>query len=155
MVIHHGKNAAIVGINHNDGAIHISQGRDGGLAHNWIFTGRDIARSLVLRIRAGCEALIVTMAIVMPVVGIRGAANRRRRVYGAAVGRLVMHGVRAAKVARLLVNVHTRSINGRGQRDRRRTDGHECSQQGQKEKPGEEETQLHLDCTFVMLLRLQ
>ena len=154
MMIHHGKNAAIVGINHNDGAIHISQSRDGGLTHNRIFSGGNISRGLVLGVGAGRESLIVAMAVMPAVVGIRGAANCRRRVHAAAVGRLVMHGVRGAKVTRLFVNIHTRSVNGCGQRDWRCAGGHERSQQGQKENPGEEETQLHLDCTFVMLWRL-
>ena len=60
-MIHHGQDAAIVGINHDDGAVHISQGRDGGLTHDGIFASRDIARRLVLGVGAGREALVIAM----------------------------------------------------------------------------------------------
>jgi hypothetical protein len=48
------------------------------------------------------------------------------------------------------MNVHPRGVDRGSQRDGLCPHGHGRSQQGQKEKSGEEETQLHLDCTFVM-----
>ena len=59
LLVDHRQNSAIAGIDGDHGAIHISQGVDGGFAHHRIFTRGVIARSRITRERGGGKALVI------------------------------------------------------------------------------------------------
>ena len=62
LLVDHGQNASVGGIDHDGGAVHVAQGVDRGLADDRIFAGGDVARKdIALGKGTGGEPLEVTM----------------------------------------------------------------------------------------------
>src|SRR5215470_5773517 len=62
LLVHHRQNASTGRIDRNHGPIHVAQGIDSSLAHDGIFTCRDITRGQIARSEGTRrEALIITM----------------------------------------------------------------------------------------------
>src|SRR6185312_13680190 len=61
LLVDHGENASVSGINGDDSAVHVAQRVNSSLANDRIFTGNNIAVSNVIGKRTGGEKLNVTM----------------------------------------------------------------------------------------------
>ena len=63
LLVDHGQNAAVGGVDDDGGAVHVAEGVDGGLADDGVFAGGDVAGELVGGGEGtGGEALVITMA---------------------------------------------------------------------------------------------
>ena len=63
LLVDHGQDAAVGGIDHHRGAVHVAEGVDGGLADDGIFAGDDVvAEDVAVGKGAGGEALVIMMA---------------------------------------------------------------------------------------------
>ena len=78
LLVDHGQNAAVGGVDDHGGAVHVAQGVDGGLADDRVFAGGDVAREDVAAGKGtGGEALVVMMAASECESNLRGAAGPR------------------------------------------------------------------------------
>ncbi len=62
LLVDHGQDASAGGINGDDGAVHVAQSFNRGLAHDGIFAFNDVAVCIVVTKRVAGEALNIAMA---------------------------------------------------------------------------------------------
>ena len=62
LLIDHGENAAVCGIDDDGSAVHAAEGFDGSLTDDGVFSGGDVARANIAgEERVGSEVLVVVM----------------------------------------------------------------------------------------------
>ena len=110
LLVDHGQDAPVGGVDDHGGAVHVAQGVDGRLADHRVFAGGDVAgKNVAAGKGTGREALIVAMAADMkrsPAQRARGAPggvhvmmDPRRSGAGMSGGRAMSRGVAASGVA--------------------------------------------------------